>query len=86
MDRGCSPLTTVDVAGRLENKLRVFKLLTLKDEYAYLLSDDYTALIDRIRQKQVGQPKRNSALNARYTYACQNDRQLLVSAHICQGM
>lgn len=41
------------LAHRLANTIRVFKLLTLKDEYAYLLTDDYTALIDRIREKQV---------------------------------
>jgi hypothetical protein len=37
---------------RLEKRLRVFKLLTLKDEYAYVLSEDYAALIERMHQQR----------------------------------
>ena len=33
---------------RLQNKLRMFKLLSLQDEYAYLLLTDYLAIIDRL--------------------------------------
>ena len=37
---------------RLQNKLRMFKLLTLQDGYAYLPIEDYRALIDRLVQAQ----------------------------------
>lgn len=39
-------------ACRLQNKLRLFKLLTLQDGYAYLPTDDYVAIIARIAQLQ----------------------------------
>ncbi len=37
---------------RLQNKLRLFKLLTLQDGYAYLPTDDYQEIIARITQSQ----------------------------------
>ncbi|BDA45346.1 Serine/threonine-protein kinase 19 [Coccomyxa sp. Obi] len=37
---------------RLQNKLRLFKLLTLHDGYAYLPTDDYQGIIARITQLQ----------------------------------
>lgn len=40
------------LACRLQNKLRVFKLLTLQDGYAYLSVEDYQGIIARITQLQ----------------------------------
>ena len=37
---------------RLQNTLRVIKLTSLQDEYAYLLTEDYMTLISRIIEQQ----------------------------------
>ena len=37
---------------RLQNKLRTFKLLSLQDEYAFLLASDYCSVIDRLFGEQ----------------------------------
>lgn len=39
-------------ACRLQNKLRLFKLLTLQDGYAYLPIDAYRGIISRLIQLQ----------------------------------
>ena len=48
MTSWCSCAVTVGALCRLQNKLRMFKLLSLQDEYAYLLSADYLDIIDRL--------------------------------------
>ena len=37
---------------RLQNTLRIVKLTSMQDEYAYLLTEDYVALISRIITEQ----------------------------------
>ena len=50
---------------RLQNKLRVFKLLSLKDEYAYLLAADYCSVIDRLLDE-----KQASCSSSEETMSC----------------
>jgi hypothetical protein len=42
----------VACARRLQDKLRMFRLLSLQDEYAYLLAADYRSVIDRLLAEQ----------------------------------
>ena len=53
---------------RLRNVLRVIKLTSLKDEYAYLLTEDYTGLVARMRALQEVCSVTIRALNAQIAF------------------
>lgn len=60
---------------RLQNTLRVVKLTSMQDEYAYLLTEDYVALISRIITEQ---EVRSVALALSFALSLNMQKQLLL--------